>query len=379
MLEPLLGNSIFTTNGDVWARQRRLVDAGFGQARLRIVFPYMISAIDEMLDRLNKVDKSLPYEVDAEMTHITADIIFRTILSENLSESSARGIFDAFNEFQVHAQRAMMLSIYSLPTFFAKRASKKAANKIRPVIATVIANRYKEKANNSLKKYNDILEGVMDAVDPVTKDSFTYEETLDQICMLFLAGHETSASALTWSLYLISNCKDLQEKMLQEITETAQNRPFQFDDIKKLNIVTNVFKEALRLYPPVGIFSREATEDHCIRNKDVVTGSAVMVSPWLVHRHTDYWENPDVFDPERFETESGIASSKCAYLPFSKGPRVCIGQTFAMQEAILVLASIVRSYELDKVESHIPRPVGRVTIRPDNGVKVRLKKRLAFA
>lgn len=194
----------------------------------------------------------------------------------------------------------------------------------------------------------------------------------------FLAGHETSASALTWSLYLISNCKDLQDKMLLEINEIAQNRPFEFEDIKKLNVVTNVFKEALRLYPPVGIFSREATEDHCIRNKDVATGSAVMVSPWLIHRHTDYWETPDVFDPERFETESGKASAKCAYIPFSKGPRVCTGQAFAMQEAILVLASIVRKYELDKVDSHVPRPVGRVTIRPDNGVKVKLKKRQTY-
>lgn len=375
MLKPLLGNSIFTTNGEVWARQRRLVDTGFSQARLRIVFPYMMSAIDEMLVRLdNEVDK--PYEVDAEMTHITADIIFRTILSENLSESAAREIFESFNDFQLHAQRTLMLKIYHLPTFFADRAAKRAAKKIRPFIAEVIAKRYQEKESGSIRQYDDILESVMNAVDPVSHDSFSYDEMVDQICMLFLAGHETTASALTWSLYLISNCKDLQLQMVAEINEAAPNRQFEFEDIKKLNVTTNMFKESLRLYPPVGIFSREATEDHCIRDKNVKTGSAVMIAPWLIQRHPDYWENANAFDPDRFETESGKAAAKCAYIPFSKGPRVCTGQAFAMQEAILILASIVRKYELTNVASHIPNPVGRVTIRPENGVKVIIKKRV---
>jgi len=375
MLKPLLGNSIFTTNGEVWARQRRLVDAGFGQARLRIVFPYMMSAIGEMLERLsNEVDR--PYEVDAEMTHVTADIIFRTILSENLSEASANEIFAAFNDFQLHAQRVLMLKIYHLPTFFSDRACNRAANKIRPVIANVIAKRYQEKESANGKQYDDILEGVMSAVDPVNYDSFSYEEMVDQICMLFLAGHETSASALTWSMYLISNCKDLQERMLAEINEIAPNRAFEFEDVKKLNLTTNVFKEALRLYPPVGIFSREASEDHCIRKKVVKKGSAVMISPWLIQRNPDYWDDAEIFDPDRFETESGQASAKCAYLPFSKGPRVCTGQAFAMQEAVLILASIVKCFEVDKVFGHIPKAVGRVTIRPENGVKVFIKKRI---
>lgn len=375
MLKPLLGNSIFTTNGDVWARQRRLVDAGFSQERLRKIFPSMLSAIDEMLARLSEHTDKV-YEVDAEMTHITADIIFRTILSENLDELAANHIFEAFNEFQLHAQRALMLKIYRLPTFFADRSCRKSANKIRPVIAQVIARRYEEKALGFNKKYDDILEGVMNAVDPITHDSFSYDEMVDQICMLFLAGHETSASALTWSLYLISNCKDLQIKMLEEINQIAPNRNFEFEDIKKLGLVNNIFKEALRLYPPVGMFSREATEEHCIRNKNVKTGSAIIISPWLLQRNPDLWKDAELFDPERFDTPDGQASAKCAYIPFSKGPRVCTGQAFAMQEAILILANIVKRFSIDNVPDHTPEAVGRVTIRPKNGVKVILKKRV---
>ena len=374
ILKPLLGNSIFTTNGEVWARQRRLVDTGFSQARLRLIFPFMMSSINEMLIRLDS-HLNCSFEVDAEMTHVTADIIFRTILSEKLSEKAAQEIFEAFNDFQRHAQKTLMLKVYHLPTFFADRAAKRAAHKIRPFISEVIARRYQEKESGSPKEYNDILESVMNAVDPVTHDSFSYDEMVDQICMLFLAGHETTASSLTWSLYLISKCKDLQLQMVAEINEVASNRVLEFDDIKKLNITTNMFKESLRLYPPVGIFARESIEDHCMRDKNVKAGSAVMVSPWLIQRNSDYWENAKTFDPDRFETESGQAAVKCAYIPFSKGPRVCTGQAFAMQEAVLILASIVKNYEVSNVASHIPRPVGRVTIRPENGVKVILTKR----
>lgn len=376
MLEPLLGNSIFTSNGEVWERQRRLVDAGFGQARLRLVFPLMTAAIDDMLARMSTQTAGQAYEVDPEMTHVTADVIFRTILSETLTAQDADNIFNAFNDFQLHAQRALMLSIYKLPTYFAERASKKAADKIRPVIADVIAKRYAEKQNGEAQIHHDILAGIMEAVDPVAHDSFSYEEMVDQICMLFLAGHETTASSLTWSLYLISNCPDLQTAMLAEMNRVAPNRAFAFEDIKQLDIITNVFKEALRLYPPVGFFSREATEQHYIRNKDIKPGSALLVSPWLIQRHSDHWQDPHAFVPERFDTEAGKESCKHAYLPFSKGPRVCTGQGFAMQEAVLILASIVRTFEIGKVEAHIPKPVGRVTIRPENGVKVKLNKRV---
>ncbi|MDI1307912.1 MAG: cytochrome P450 [Methylotenera sp.] len=375
ILKPLLGNSIFTTNGKVWERQRRLVDAGFGQARLKLVFPLMIDAIADMLNRLDSQANDKAFEIDTEMTHITADIIFRTILSQKLDAASAELTFKAFNEFQRQAQRAFMLKIYWLPSFFAKRASNLAANKIRPVIADVIAKRYREKDDENAHQHNDILAGIMEAVDPEDQDSFSYDEMVDQICMLFLAGHETSASALTWSMYLISNCPDLQMKMYEEIQAVTNGQSLEFEHIKKLSTVNNVFKEALRLYPPVGFFTREATENHCMRDKEIKAGAALVISPWLIQRNEDYWKNAHNFEPERFDTVEGKESEKCAYIPFSKGPRVCTGQTFAIQEAILILASLVRQYKIHAVTEHVPHAVGRVTIRPENGVKIRLTQR----
>lgn len=375
MLEPLLGNSIFTSNGAVWQRQRALVDQAFAQARLRLVFPLMIESVQEMLGRLDKVADGQSYEVDSEMTHVAADIIFKTIFSKSLDAESANIIYEAFIEFQHYAQKAMMLMIYHLPPYFATKASKKPAIKIRNIIATLTAKRYAERANGTDKNYQDILSALMDAKNPTDGSQFSYDEMVDQICMLFLAGHETSASALAWSLYLLSKCPDLQTKILNEITEKVGSKSIDYADVKQLNWVVDTFRESMRLYPPVGFFVRESTEDHCIRDKDVKAGSPILVSPWLIHRHRELWDEPDTFAPERFSTESGKASLKCAYIPFSKGPRVCIGAAFAMQEAVLTLANIVRRYEIFPVENHTPRVVGRITIRSENGIRIRLKLR----
>jgi cytochrome P450 len=375
MLEPLLGISIFTTNGRTWERQRALVDQAFVQARLKLVFGLMADAVTDMLARMDQVADGRSKEVDGEMTYVTADIIFRTILSETLGEKSAREIYDAFVEFQHHAQRAMILMIYRIPPYFATRASRRSAQKIRAFLSTIITGRVKEAEGPNPPVYNDILAGLMEAKDRVSHDSFNYEELVDQVCMLFLAGHETSASALTWALYLISHAPDMQQRMVEEIEREVGTRPFEIGDIKSLPTVGDVFREALRLYPPVGFFVREATHDHCIRDKNVKEGSPILIAPWLLHRHRALWDKPDEFDPDRFNTAEGKESAKCAYIPFSKGPRVCIGAAYATQEAVLILASIARRYRIEPDPDHVPRPVGRVTIRSDNGVRVRMVPR----
>ncbi|NCF11630.1 MAG: cytochrome P450 [Gammaproteobacteria bacterium] len=375
MLEPLLGESIFTTNGDVWARQRRLMDQAFEQARLKLVFPLMMASVDDMLERLDGVADGSSYEVDGEMTYVTADIIFRTILSEHLAEADARAIYEAFIEFQHHAQRAMVLMIYRLPAWLPRRASERCAKRIRAVLAEIILRRYQARERGETDERVDILGALMDAVDPVQGDRFSYDEMVDQICMLFLAGHETSASSLAWALYLISRDPELQARLVDEIDAVAGTRPFEFSDIKRMRLVWDTFREALRLYPPVGFFVREARESQCIRDKQVKAGSPILVSPWLIHRHEEYWERPHEFDPDRFATDSGKDSLKNAYLPFSMGPRVCIGAAFATQEAVLILANILRRYRVDADVSHTPQTVGRVTIRSDNGIRVRLTPR----
>jgi cytochrome P450 len=332
----------------------------------------MQESVAALLSRLDKVADGRDFEVDGEMTYVTADVMFRTILSETLAEADAKSIYESFLQFQKHAQRASLLLMYHLWSWPVRFACQKPARKIRRILSEIISRRFEEVKQTGGTSKQDILSGLMEAKDPVAGDRFTYQETVDQVCMLFLAGHETSASALAWSLYLLSHRPDLQERMREEIQEHTAGGDLSFSAIRKLRLTSNVFREALRLYPPVGFFVREAAQDSPIRDKNVPAGSPVLISPWLIQRHRDLWERPDEFDPDRFDSTAGKESSKCAYIPFSAGPRVCVGMAFATQEALLILSSIVRRYKIEPVKSHEPRPVGRVTVRSDNGIRVRL-------
>ena len=374
LLEPLLGVSIFTTNGEVWKRQRSLVDQAFTQAKVQVVFAEMQSAVDAMLSRLNLVADGRETEVDGEMTYVTADVMFRAILSETLAERDARQIYESFLDFQKHAQRASLLMMYRLWAWPMRYACRKPAKRIRRILAEIISRRYTETEVVKARR-NDILSGLMEAVDPIKGDKFSYKETVDQVCTLFLAGHETSASALAWSLYLLSRSPGVQNRIYNEIQEHAPDGRLTFAAIRKLRLVSNVFREALRLYPPVGFFVRTSMSDTRMRDKDIPAGAPVLISPWLVQRHRTLWERADEFDPDRFDSPAGKESAKCAYIPFSAGPRVCVGKAFATQEALLILASIVQRYRIDAASTHEPKPVGRVTVRSDNGIRVRFKLR----
>jgi cytochrome P450 len=210
----------------------------------------------------------------------------------------------------------------------------------------------------------------------VTGDRFTRKELVDQIAVLFLAGHETSASALGWALYLIATHSGVQERMHQESDGVFGGRAAEFGDMKRLRLARDVFREALRLYPPVSFISRDTVQTERMRSKTLAKGSVVMVSPWLIQRHRRLWDRPDDFDPDRFATAAGKESARQAYLPFSAGPRVCLGASFAMQEATLILAQLMRDFHFDKVADHTPVPIARLTLRSENGIRLTVRKRL---
>ncbi|WP_028309868.1 cytochrome P450 [Derxia gummosa] len=399
-LEPLLGESIFTTNGAQWQRQRDMMEKSFEAARIKHVFGLMRDAADAMRDRLDALPDAVEHDVELEMTHVTADIIFRTILSTPLEGEDAQRIFRAFSRFQELAPKLIMPVIFRWPRLFhpwlAARASKAAAKEIRGVLEGFIRPRHDAwaaarasaqatapaaaSAGKPACPFNadgpdDILSSLLDAVDPATGTHFSFKELVDQVAMLFLAGHETSASALSWSLYLIANAPDIQQRMHDEVMAECGDRPIGFAELRGLELVRNVFRETLRLYPPVGFFARATPAPRRMRDKHLPADSTIVIAPWLIHRHRDYWERPDDFDPDRYAGEAARESLKNAYLPFSAGPRVCIGAAFALQEAALILATLVRRYRFEPLASHVPEPVGRLTIRSENGIRLAVHKR----
>jgi cytochrome P450 len=390
-LRPLLGDSIFTTNGSVWQRQRSLMNPSFEAARVKKVYARMQDAAQSMLERLDLVSDGEEHDMEVEMTHVAADIILRTILSQPLDGEGARRIFEAFERYQALATQLMMPAFFGLRWFkpwWSASRSRRAAEEIRGLLITMIQPRFDafhRSAGSSVgdlaPDQDDILATLLRVRDPTSGEGFTFDELVDQVAMLFLAGHETSASALAWALYLMANAPEVQERMFSEATSAWAAVREEPAGLRDMPLTRNVFRETLRLFPPVGFFARESAQARVMRGKKVAAGASVLISPWLIQRHRDLWARPDEFDPDRYDLdEEAIGpcardSLKQAYLPFGMGPRVCIGAAFALQEASLVLASLTRHYRFEPVDGHVPEPVGRLTVRAQNGIRLRVYKR----
>jgi cytochrome P450 len=372
VLTPLIGYSLFNSNGEAWAQQRRLVDQAFVQAGLRLAFPVMQAAIGDMLARIDEQADGRVWEVDAAMSHITGDIIFRTILSTPLDADQARRVHDAFSQYQQGAQRVMGLSALFLPTFWHWRRCRLMGQQIRDSFAGLVHARYAAIERGDAGLPEDMLAVLVRARDPVTGVRLSADEVVDQIATLFLAGHETSASTLAWALYLLACQPELQQQVREEISAAWGDRDPAYGDTRQLALTQAVFRETLRLYPPISFYLRESAAPACLREKPVGQGDMVVVSPWLIHRHQHLWDRPDEFDPRRFATPEGAASARGAYLPFGTGERACPGSAFATQESLLILAQLVRRFHIHPVEGHVPRPTARLTLRSANGIRLRL-------
>jgi cytochrome P450 len=222
---------------------------------------------------------------------------------------------------------------------------------------------------------DDLATKIMTTTDPETGARFDTEEMVDQVAIFFLAGHETSASALAWALYLLALYPDWQERLATEARGAIDLEKPAFSSLSGLKLSKDVFRETLRLYPPVPMMVREAKCQEVLRDRKVAKGSQIVLSPWHLHRHERLWQRPDEFDPSRFETENGKQCLREAYIPFSAGQRVCPGAGFAMVEGPLILSMLVRAYRFELVAERPAMPVAHLTVRGRDGIWLRLSPR----
>ena len=371
-LRPLLGNSVFLTNGETWKRQRRIIDPAFEGGRLRESFAAMWDASEACAARLGGL-AGQEIEVEAEASHAAADVIFRTLFSIPIEHHLARDVFDEFREYQRSQPLLNVAAFVPLPRWmprFFRRNTKQSAAKIRRLITEITQARMDEIEQG--RAPDDLATKIMTTQDPVTGARFNTEEMVDQVAIFFLAGHETSASALAWTLYLMATHPDWQDKLAAEAQVLDQ---CDFAVMSKLKLSRDVFREALRLYPPVPMMVREAACPERFRDRDIARGSQMVLSPWHLHRHTRLWDNPDGFDPARWQTENGKQCGRDAFIPFSAGARVCPGAGFAMVEGPLILSRILRDFRVTAVEGRVPRPVAHLTVRAADGIWLRLERR----
>ena len=367
-LRPLLGDSVFLTNGAQWRAQRRIIDPAFDGGRLRSVMPSMQAAAYAAVAR---IDEGVQ-EFEELASYAAADVIFRTLFSIPITDEIASQVFLEFRNYQ-RAQPILNIAAFvPMPRWmprFHSRATRRSAAKIRDLITKLTRKRADEIAAGTAP--DDLATKIMTTPDPETGKCFEWHEMVDQVAIFFLAGHETSASALAWSLYLLAENPQIQERVALE----ANSYDLDITGLSKMALLKGVFREALRLYPPVPMMVRETTCPEGFRDRQLPKGAQIVLSPWHLHRHERLWDCPDAFDPERYATENGKSCLRDAFIPFSAGARVCPGAGFAMIEGPLIIAAILQNYKIAMTPHGRPVPVAHLTLRAKDGIWLEFQSR----
>ncbi len=374
-LEPLVGDSIFVSSGERWRRQRAMIDPAFSGLRINTAFGSMQAAVDDYEGELDqRVAANEVFSLDHAMSELTADVICRTIFSRSLESQTARDVCDSFTEFESSvASVDLWQLIVGKPWADVKQPQSvlDACVRIRRYIGDLVDPRL----DGSLPPADDIVESVIAARDEQTGKAFTREELIDQIGVFFLAGHETTASVLTWAFFILATRPEILERLRAEVDAVVGDGPVSIQEVKQLGFVRNVFRETLRLYPPITFIPRVAAERTRIGDYRVKKGAMIMVSPWTAHRNGLLWRHADRFDPDRFDAASGESEDRGVLMSFGLGPRVCVGAAFATIESGLILARLARRFDFIVENPGEVRPVARLTTRPAKDILVRVQHR----
>jgi cytochrome P450 len=371
MLKPVLGNGLLTSDGAVWLRQRRLMQPAFQHARVAAFEGAITEQTLAMRDRWeDAARRETPINVAREMTRLALTIAAKVLFGHDIGDQAevVSQAVTTLNEYLI-GQFYSPWQLAALPTARNRRA-RRACRALDDVVCQIIQQRRAHGADTA-----DVLSGLLLAQDQETGGGMTDAELRDEVVTLLVAGHETTASALAWTWYLLAIHPAAAARLRAEIDRLLAGRTPTVDDLPQLRFTRMVLEEAMRLYPPAWAFSRAPTEDDEIGGYRVPAKSLVLLSPYVTHRHPDFWERPERFDPERFTPERSRARPRFAYFPFGGGPRQCIGNEFATVEAQLVLAVVAQRYGLALVPGRRVEPEPAITLRPRSGLYMTLRRR----
>jgi cytochrome P450 len=373
-LAPLLGDSLFISDGETWRRRRRIVAPIVHASRLPLFAPVMVEAAAETVERWARLPPGTEIDALREMATLTAEIICRTVFGRRLGAEHAHLIAASFSTYQRLVGRLDLPSLLGLPDWLPRLRSPaigRAAARIHRVLDDIIASCRARSASGDGSMIGLLLE----ARDEETGEALDAQAVRNEAAVLFMAGHETTASSLAWTWYLLSQMPQVEERLHGELDTVLGARLPTLDDVPKLVYTRAVFEETIRLYPPVPMLGREALREEKIRNRPVPRGSLLIVVPWLLHRHRKFWDRPDHFVPERFLPEQAALRPRHLYIPFSTGPRICAGAAFGLTEAVLCLATLAQRVRLSLAPGAAVAPVCRLTLRPGDRLPMRVYRR----
>jgi cytochrome P450 len=367
-----LGNGLVTSEGDFWRRQRRIAAPAFHRQRIEGFAGSMTRATADMLARWRD-GGAAELDVDREMMALTMRIASETLLGKDLSgEADTVGDALTFLTLNTNDRITRLLDTpLSWPTPENRRYLA-AIRSVDDILVQLLAER-----RRSPGEHHDLLAMLMEARDEETGERMTDAQLRDEAITIFAAGHETTSNALAWTFLLLGRHPEVAHRMYAEIDAALGDRTPTLADLPAMPFTKNVIQESMRLYPPAWITGRRAEGDDEVCGYRVAKGTQVLVSPWATHRHPGFWEDPEAFDPDRFTPARSEGRPAFAYFPFGGGPRICIGNTFAMMEAQLILAMISQRYRLELCPGAHVAPERGITLRPGPALPMRLRPRHA--
>ncbi|HWD07666.1 MAG TPA: cytochrome P450 [Actinomycetota bacterium] len=367
----LLGNGLLTSEGDVWKRQKRMVQPLFTHKQVASYVPMIENEARNLVERWSPSEqRGETVDLHSEMTRVTLRVVGRAVFGSDVDHMIP--IFHDSVPFLSRRAFERGINPLAVPEDWPLPSNKKAQaykDSIEKVVNDLIADR-----RRAATEGNDLVNLLLRAQDPEGGIGLSDEEVRDQALIFLMAGHETTATALTFTFHLLGYHADVQARVREEAQAVLSGGEFTMESIRGLGYTMQAVKEAMRLYPSAHAIPRSPIGDDVIMGYRIPAGSPVITSPWVTHRHPGFWDVPERFDPDRFTPAREAARHRYAYFPFGGGPRACIGQYFSMLEAVIVTAMVINAYDVATAERTVPLFLG-ITLRPAGEMPATLTRR----
>lgn len=367
-----MGNGLFTSYGDFWLRQRRLAQPAFYKERILNISTIMVECIDRMLDRWDATPDG-QIDISYEMNALALDVVTQTLFSSDIGQEVDvvnRSVTEAIENAQGRVQKPISAPLW-FPTAGNLREKRALRNLDRIVYGFIEARR------KSTERYDDLLGMLMDSVDEETGEQMNDLQLRDEVMTLFIAGHETTANSLAFIFYTLVNRPDILEKCITEVDNATQGQPCNGNHARGLVYIKAVIDEALRLYPPLWILGRRNIEDETLGGYAIPKGTNILIPVICLHRSPEFWDKPLEFIPERFLPENVGKLHKFTYFPFGGGPRLCLGNNFALMEMMIAIGRTLQRFTLHKPANMPTIEVDpTLTLRPKQAVIINVSKRV---
>ena len=364
------GEGVLIAEGERWRWQRRLLAPLFRAEEVAAYVPAFVSACSAPLQRWAASDAGSLQPIHADIAGATLKVLEDTVLGADLPPEDHQRVAAAGTAFLKATVWRVAYASLRLPGWTPHPGSARmarASRDLRDVAGRALAGRRQHGGEGS-----NVVGRLVSARDPATGEAMPDSLIIDNLVTFLLAGHETTAQALTWTLYLLALFPDWQDRARKEIRRVIGNGPINREKLQQLSLVEAIFQEAMRLYPPAPSLMRRAARAVKLGGHDIKRGATVIIPIYVVHRHERLWHEPLRFDPARFSAEAKSARHRCAYMPFSTGPRSCIGGAFSMLEAKTMLATLLAGAKFELPEWEVPEPLARITLRPKGGLKLKV-------